>query len=98
MVQDVSAISHSLKDYLRSIFVIKQGGKMKKYALVMVLGGILIFSVIENVFAEETVGCPHAVGKGKFKIRGKAAYIQSHYNSGFLQMPAIGQIHHFVII
>ena len=77
MVQDVSAISHSLKDYLRSIFVIKQGGKMKKYALVMVLGGILIFSVIENVFAEETVGCPHAVGKGKFKIRGKAAYIQA---------------------
>jgi len=50
---------------------------MKKYALVMVLVGILIFSSIENAFAEETVGCPHDVGKGKFKIRGKAAYIQA---------------------
>ncbi len=43
----------------------------------MVLGGIFIFSVIENAFAEKTVGCPHAVGKGKIKIRGTAAYIQA---------------------
>ena len=50
---------------------------MKKYASVMVLGSILIFSVIGNVFAEETVGCPHHAGKNKFKIRSKVAYIQA---------------------
>ena len=50
---------------------------MKKYALVVVLGGILVFSVVGNLLAEETVGCPHDVGKGKFKVRGKIAYIQA---------------------
>jgi len=39
--------------------------------------GILIFSIVGNAFAEETVGCPHDVGKGKFKIRSKVAYIQA---------------------
>ena len=52
---------------------------MKKYASVMVLGSILIFSVIGNVFAEETVGCPHHAGKNKFKIRSKVAYIPVSY-------------------
>lgn len=30
-----------------------------------------------GVFAEETVGCPHDVGKGKFKIRAKVSYIKA---------------------
>ena len=55
----------------------KKVDKMRKYILILVLESILIFSVIKNVFAEETVGCPHAVGKGKIKIRGKVAYIQA---------------------
>jgi hypothetical protein len=50
---------------------------MKKCTLFVALGSFLIFSVIENAFAEETVGCPHDVGKGKFKIRGKVGYIQA---------------------
>ena len=50
---------------------------MKYYTLVIVLSVIIIFSIIGNVFAEETVGCPHAVGKGKIKIRSKSAYIQA---------------------
>lgn len=33
--------------------------------------------VMEYAFAEETVGCPHTVGKGKFKIRSKVGYIQA---------------------
>ena len=55
----------------------KREEEMKKYGLAMILGGVLIFSVIANVFAEETVGCPHDVGKGKFKIRSKVAYVQA---------------------
>ncbi len=50
---------------------------MKKYTLVIVLEIILVFSFIGNVFAEETVGCPHDVGKGKFKIRSKVTYSQA---------------------
>ncbi len=50
---------------------------MKNYALVMVLGGILLFSVVGDVFAEETVGCPHDVGKGKFKVRSRVVYIHA---------------------
>ncbi len=50
---------------------------MMKHLLSVVMGGILLFGGIENAFAEETVGCPHAVGKGKIKIRGTAAYIQA---------------------
>ncbi|RKX70801.1 hypothetical protein DRP53_03820 [candidate division WOR-3 bacterium] len=49
---------------------------MKEHALIMILG-ILILSAIENVLAEETVGCPHDVGKGKFKIRSKVVYLQA---------------------
>lgn len=33
------------------------------------------FTIIGIVSAEETVGCPHTIGKGKFKIRGKTAHI-----------------------
>ena len=54
----------------------KKEEKMKKYALATALTAILIFSVVGNVFAEETVGCPHDVGKGKFKVRSKVAYVQ----------------------
>jgi len=47
---------------------------MNRYILMMVMLGILIFPGFENALAEETVGCPHDVGKGKFKLRGKVAY------------------------
>ena len=50
---------------------------MNKYFLMINTIGILIFSIVGNAFAEETVGCPHDVGKGKFKIRSKVAYIQA---------------------
>ncbi len=49
---------------------------MKKCAVVMVLGGIFAF-ISGNAFAEKTVGCPHDVGKGKFKIRGSVVYVQA---------------------
>jgi len=45
--------------------------------LIVAVTGFLFLLVFGNAFAEETVGCPHAVGKGKFKIRGKVAYIQA---------------------
>ncbi len=44
---------------------------------VVVVGGGLFFSSIEAVFAEPTVGCPHDVGKGKFKVRNRTAYIRA---------------------
>jgi hypothetical protein len=47
---------------------------MNRYILMMVMLGILIFLGFENALAEETVGCPHDVGKGNFKLRGKVAY------------------------
>ncbi|MEW6609062.1 MAG: hypothetical protein AB1414_16720 [bacterium] len=50
---------------------------MKKYPLITGLTVILMFSVIGNAFAEETVGCPHDVGKGKFKIRSTVAYVRA---------------------
>lgn len=50
---------------------------MNRYFLMINTIGILIFSIVGNAFAEETVGCPHDVGKGKFKIRSKVAYIQA---------------------
>jgi len=46
---------------------------MKKYIAVVEI--FLIFSC--NIFAEETVGCPHDVGKGKLKIRGKVSYFDA---------------------
>jgi len=48
---------------------------MTKYIVVVVLGIFLIFS--GDIFAEETVGCPHDVGKGKLKIRGKVSHFQA---------------------
>lgn len=50
---------------------------MNRYFFAIAIIGYLFFLVFGNAFAEETVGCPHAVGKGKFKIRGKVAYIQA---------------------
>ncbi len=50
---------------------------MKKHVLTVFFGGVLALSVVGGVFAEETVGCPHDVGKGKLKIRGRTAYIQA---------------------
>jgi len=50
---------------------------MKNHTLVIVLGVFIIFSTVRNVFAEETVGCPHDVGKGKFKIRGKVTHTEA---------------------
>ena len=47
---------------------------MKNYILAIVLGINIILSLVGNVFAEETVGCPHDVGKGKFKIRSKITH------------------------
>ena len=47
---------------------------MNRYFLTMITIGIFIFSVSGNAFAEETVGCPHDVGKGKLKIRSKVVF------------------------
>jgi len=50
---------------------------MYKYNKIMsVLIGIVLFFP-GNVSAEQTIGCPHDVGKGKLKIRGKMAFIQA---------------------
>ncbi len=51
--------------------------KVKNYVSIITLMGIPFFSTPGNVFGEETVGCPHDVGKGNFKIRSKVAYIQA---------------------
>jgi hypothetical protein len=45
--------------------------------LTMVMVIVLNLLTLEGVFAEETVGCPHAVGKGKLKIRTKVSYIKA---------------------
>lgn len=42
----------------------------------MAVIGVLVFLIAGSAFAEETVGCPHDVGKGRFKVRNKEAYIQ----------------------
>ena len=45
--------------------------------LIVLFVSIFMFSIAGNTFAEMTVGCPHDVGKGKFKIRGRIAYIKA---------------------
>lgn len=42
---------------------------MSKCFLVSVTIGILFLSIVENNFADETIGCPHDVGKANLKIR-----------------------------
>ncbi len=43
----------------------------------LVMASLLLLLAFGNVFAEETVGCPHDVGKGNLKIRSKIAFIQA---------------------
>ena len=50
---------------------------MHKNFLTMVTIIVLNFLPIGGVFAEETVGCPHDIDKGKFKIRAKVSNIQA---------------------
>ena len=50
---------------------------MNKHFLTIMAAGVIILSVTGNAFAEETVGCPHHVGKGKVKIRSKVAFVQA---------------------
>ena len=45
--------------------------------LIVLFVSIFMFSIAGNTFAEMTVGCPHDVGRGKFKIRGRIAYIKA---------------------
>lgn len=47
---------------------------MKKIFLISLCVASMSFGPL---FAEPTVGCPHTVGKGKFKIRSKGAYIEA---------------------
>ena len=42
---------------------------MDRYFLKIIMIGVLFFSIINNTFADETIGCPHDVGKGNVKIR-----------------------------
>ena len=46
---------------------------MKHLAVIAAMAGLLTLSP-RNVFAEETIGCPHDVGKGKLKPRFNLSY------------------------
>jgi len=50
---------------------------MNKYLLVTITIGILFLSIIGNAFADETIGCPHDVGKGNLKIRSIIAHLEA---------------------
>lgn len=49
---------------------------MKWFLTNVVVGSLLFFNSV-YIYAEETVGCAHTVGKGKIKIRGKTGYIEA---------------------
>jgi len=49
---------------------------MKSLAVMAATAGVLLLS-LQNAFPEKTVGCPHDVGRGKFKARFNVRYIDA---------------------